>query len=166
METNKNLKEAFAGESQANRKYIAFSRKAEKEGLKQIARLFRATAEAETVHALKHFEVMGGIKSTKDNVQAAIEGETFEFTKMYPAMIEQAIKDKNEAAKTTFKLANEVEKIHARHFSDALEAVKAGKDLDKSEIYICEVCGNTIIGNMPGKCSVCGAGKNSFILIK
>lgn len=166
MDTNKNLKEAFAGESQANRKYIAFSRKAEKEGFKQIAKLFRATAEAETVHALKHLDVMNGVKTIKENVQAAIEGETFEFTKMYPAMIEQAEKDKNIAAKITFNFANKVEQVHAKLFSEALLAVREGKDLDKAEINVCEVCGNTFVGSVPERCPICGAGKNSFMLIK
>ncbi len=166
METNKNLKEAFAGESQANRRYTAFSRKAEKEGFKQIAKLFRAVAEAETVHALKHLDVMNGVKTTKENVQAAVDGETFEFTKMYPAMIEQAEKDKNPAAKMSFQGANAVEQIHAKHFSEALMALRNGNDLDAAEIFVCEVCGNTMIGGTPDRCPICGAGKNSFMLIK
>ncbi len=166
METDKNLKEAFAGESQANRRYIAFSRKADKEGFKQIAKLFRAAAEAETVHALKHLDVMNGVKTTKENVQVAIDGETFEFTKMYPAMIEQAEKDKNAAAKMSFQGANAVEQIHAKQFSEALLALRNGNDLDAAEIFVCEVCGDTFVGSVPDRCPVCNAGRNSFVLIK
>ncbi|MDP2749313.1 MAG: rubrerythrin family protein [Nanoarchaeota archaeon] len=166
METDKNLKEAFAGESQASRKYVAFSRKADKEGHKQIAKLFRAAAESETIHALKHLDVMQGIRTTKENLQEAINGETFEFTKMYPAMIEQAEKDNNSKAKLSFAGANAVEQEHAKLFSQALAALKANKDLDKADIYVCDVCGNTFMENVPDRCPVCKAPKSGFKLIE
>jgi rubrerythrin len=157
--TEKNLKEAFAGESQANRKYLAFAKKAEDEGYRQIAKLFRAAAEAETVHAHNHLRELNGIKSTKENLEEAINGETFEFQKMYPAMIEEAKKEGNKLALRSFHLANEVEKVHAGFYKKALEALGKNKKVD---YYICKVCGNTVEGEPPDVCPVCGAKKVAF----
>jgi rubrerythrin len=157
--TEKNLKEAFAGESQANRKYLAFAKKAEDEGYRQIAKLFRAAAEAETVHAHNHLRELNGIKSTKENLEEAINGETFEFQKMYPAMIEEAKEEGNKLALRSFHLANEVEKVHAGFYKKALEALGKNKKVD---YYICKVCGNTVEGEPPDVCPVCGAKKVAF----
>jgi rubrerythrin len=153
--TAENLKAAFAGESQANRKYLAYANKADKEGYPQIAKLFRAAAEAETIHAFGHLQNMGGIGSTLDNLKDAIAGETYEYTTMYPPMAEQAEKE-GHRAKTMFKWANAVEKVHAELYQQALEALQAGKDLSKMEIYLCPVCGHLELGSAPDKCPVCG----------
>lgn len=157
--SEKNLKDAFAGESQANRKYTAFSRKAEAEGYRQAAKLFRAAAEAETVHALAHLDVLGGVGSTKDNLKAAIEGESYEFQKMYPAMIEDAKAEGNKKAERSFNLANEVEKIHAALYKKALDALGKNKEVD---YHVCQVCGNTVEGEPPDECPICGAKKKAF----
>ena len=166
MSTSENLKAAFAGESQANRKYLAFAKKAEADGFPQVARLFRAAAEAETVHAHAHLRVMGGIKGTVENLQAAIEGEGFEFKEMYPAYVAEAEKESNKAALNSFKFALEVEKVHHDLYSEALEAVQAGRDLSARPISICAVCGYTVEGDVPDKCPVCGAPKAKFIEVK
>lgn len=157
--TEKNLSEAFAGESQANRKYLAFAKKAEEEGYKQIARLFRAAAEAETVHALNHLKELGGIKSTRENLETAINGESYEFEKMYPQMIEDAKVEKNDSALRSFNYANEVEKIHAELYRKALENMGKNPEVD---YYVCQVCGNTVEGSAPEECPICGAKKQAF----
>ena len=154
--TNENLGTAFTGESQANRKYLAFARQAEKEALPQIARLFRAAAEAETIHALAHLANMGGVGTTLQNLQAAVAGETYEFTEMYPPMLEQA-KAEGHKAKTMLGFANAAERVHARLFTQALEAMKAGKDLSQMEVFLCPVCGDVEFGVPPEKCPICGA---------
>ena len=141
--TEKNLAEAFAGESQANRKYLAFARKADKEGYAQVAKLFRAAAAAETVHAHAHLKVLGGIQGTRENLEEAVGGETHEFTEMYPRMIEEAIAEGNQLARTGFSYANEVEKIHAQLYRKALEAMESFPETD---YFVCDVCGNTVEG--------------------
>jgi rubrerythrin len=160
--SEENLKAAFAGESQANRKYLAFAKKADKEGFPQVAKIFRAAAEAETVHAHNHLRELGGIKSTKENVLGAIEGEHYEFTKMYPEFLGDAKAEGNKGAEKSFNMANEVEKIHHKLYTSALEAVESGKDLKKQDVYICPVCGYTIEGEPPDECPVCGAVKKVF----
>jgi rubrerythrin len=160
--TLENLKEAFAGESQANRKYLAFAKKAEAEGYPQIGKLFRAAAEAETVHAHNHLRVMKGINSTKENLQEAIAGETHEFKKMYPEMIEKAKAEKNDEGFQTFHFANSVEKNHAALYSKALENLGKNETVD---YYVCPVCGNTVEKAAPDKCPICGAPGKSFIKI-
>ncbi|HEC37788.1 MAG TPA: rubrerythrin family protein [bacterium] len=160
--SEENLKAAFAGESQANRKYLAFAEKADKEGFSQVAKIFRAAAEAETVHALNHFRALKGIKSTKENIQAAVEGEHYEFTKMYPEFLKDAKAEGDKNAERTFNYANEVEKVHHKLYKSALEAVENGKDLEKREVHICPVCGYTHEGPLPEKCPVCGAVKKVF----
>ncbi|MDD2463355.1 MAG: rubrerythrin family protein [Desulfobulbus sp.] len=159
--TNDNLKEAFAGESQANQKYRAFAKKAEKDGFANIAKLFRTTAEAERIHAEGHLKALELIATTADNLQSAIDGETYEFTEMYPPMVELAIADGHKA-KTMFKFAVDAEAVHAKIYTKALEAVKAGKDLDVSDFYLCPVCGYIELGAAPEKCPVCGAKKTIF----
>jgi rubrerythrin len=153
------LKAAFAGESQANRKYLAFAQKADQEGFPMAARLFRAAAAAETVHAHAHLKVLGGIKSTKENILEAIQGESYEFQKMYPEMIADAKAEGNAQALRSFEFANAVEKIHAQLYQKMLD------NLDKQsmvDVYICPVCGMTVEGEPPEKCPVCGALKKFF----
>ncbi|MHC4111476.1 MAG: rubrerythrin family protein [Planctomycetota bacterium] len=162
MATSDNLKEAFAGESQANRKYLAFSKRADQDGYPQVAKLFRAAAEAETVHAHAHLRVMGGIKDTNENLQVAIEGEGFEFQQMYPKFLAEAEAEDNKPAVMSFKNALAVEEIHHGLYSEALDAVKTGADLLDTKIFVCAVCGNTVKGEAPDKCSVCGASKEQF----
>jgi rubrerythrin len=160
--TDDNLKKAFAGESQANRKYLAFAEKAEEEGFRQIAKLFRAAAGAETVHAMNHLKAMNGVKTTKENLKEAISGETYEFTDMYPEMIKEAKEEGNEKAKTSFTRANQVEKIHAELYKKALSSLETGEDPEEKDIFVCQVCGNTVEGEAPDKCPICGVGKGMF----
>lgn len=153
------LKEAFAGESQANRKYLAFAQAADKEGYPQAAKLFRAAAEAETVHAHNHLRALKGIKSTKENLQEAISGETHEFQNMYPEMIKAADAEGNTEAKRTFTYANEVEKIHAALYQEVM------KNLESKETYsyyVCPVCGYTSEKEAPDTCPVCGTKGKAF----
>jgi len=166
MGTEENLKAAFAGESQANRTYLAFAAKAEEEGLSQVARLFRAVAAAETVHAHAHLAAMGGVKSTAENLQTAIDGEGYEFTRMYPPFVEEARQEGNTAAEQSFSNALAVEKIHHYLYTQALSAVKAGKDLEPADIYVCSVCGNTVRGEAPETCPICANPKSGFTRVE
>ena len=161
-QTNKNLKDSFAGESQANRRYLAFAKKADKEGFQQVAKLFRAAAQAETVHALNHLGVMNEINSTIDNLNAAVSGETFEFDEMYPKYIQIAKTEGNTKAVWSFDVANKVEKIHAGLFSTAIEILKKGEKLPKTDYYVCGVCGNTVEGSPPDVCPICGSKREKF----
>ena len=158
-----NLKEAFAGESQANQKYRAFAKKAEQDGLLNIARLFRTTAEAERIHAEGHLKALNGVGSTAENLQAAIDGETYEFTTMYPPMLAQAEADDHKA-KRMFGYAVQAEAVHARLYKMALEAAKAGKDLDV-EFYLCPVCGYIEIGKPTEACPICKTRPEKFVQI-
>jgi rubrerythrin len=162
LKTIDNLRGAFMGESQANRRYLAFAKKAEQEGYPQAARLFRAAAEAETVHAHNHLRIMGGIKSTQENLQEAIGGETFEYKEMYPGYINTAAAEGNKEAGWSFNVANKVEEIHAGLYRKAADALKAGKDVPKVDYYVCKVCGNTVEESPPDKCPICGAPKTAF----
>jgi len=164
--TDQNLKDAFAGESQANRMYLAFAKKADEEGYPQVAKLFRAAAQAETVHALNHLNVMGQVKSTVDNLGTAISGETYEFKKMYPEFIEDAKKEGNKKAQQSFEYANKVEEIHAALYQKALEAVKAKTQPPVADIWVCPVCGNTFEGKAPDVCPICGTSVTKFMAIK
>ncbi len=159
--TAENLEVAFAGESQANRKYLAFARQAEKEGLPQIAKLFRAAAEAETIHALAHFANKGGVGTTLENLRAAVNGETYEYTEMYPPMVEQA-KSEGHKAKTMLGFALAAETVHARLFAQALAALEAGENVSQMDVYLCPVCGDIEFGTPPEKCPICGAPKAKF----
>lgn len=152
--TMENLQSAFAGESQANRKYLAYAQKAEDEGYPQIAKLFRAVAAAETIHAHNHLRIMGEIKSTADNLQAAIEGENHEVISMYPDFIQAAESEVEKKALTSFRWAWEVEKVHECLFREALKNL--GEEAAEFEVYVCPVCGHTHIGLPPEKCPVCG----------
>lgn len=160
--TKDNLEAAFAGESQANRKYLAFAMKAEQDGFPQVAKLFRAAAEAETIHALAHFLVMEGVKSTADNLKEAIAGENHEHTSMYPGFIETAKQEGNRAAVRSFSYANSVEKIHETKYIAAASAVAEGRDLPAKKLYVCPVCGNVEEDAPPERCPVCGAPGASF----
>ena len=155
------LKEAFAGESQANRKYLAFAIKADQEGFSQAARLFRAAAEAETVHAHNHLQVLKGIRSTKENLKEAIDGETHEFKNMYPAMIEKAKAEGNKEAERSFNFANAVEKIHARLYQQMFDNLEKAQKISYS-YYVCPVCGYTAEKEAPETCPVCGAKGKMF----
>jgi len=157
--TEKNLQEAFAGESQANRKYFAFAKKAETDGYPQVAKLFRAAAEAETVHAHAHLRALGGIGSTEANLREAIGGETHEFTEMYPQMIREATSEGFDIALRSFTYANAVEKVHADLYLKALESL--GKNV-AVDYYVCQVCGNTLEGAPDGPCEVCGSPMPAF----
>jgi rubrerythrin len=161
--SEQNLKDAFAGESQANRKYLAFARQADKEGFAQAAKLFRAAAEAETIHAHSHLRALGGIKSTRENLQAAIAGETEEFTSMYPAMIAEAEAEGAEQALRSFRYANEVEKVHAELYGKALAALE--EQAEAFDYFICPVCGHTVEKEAPDSCVVCGAKGSVFFRI-
>ncbi|HMK57053.1 MAG TPA: rubrerythrin family protein [Dissulfurispiraceae bacterium] len=157
--TENNLHNAFAGESQANRKYLAWSKKAEQEGYKQVAKLFKAVAEAETIHAHNHLRQMGGIKGTKENLEAAMAGEVFEFQKMYPQMIAEAEAEGDKNAVRTFTYANEVEKVHAELYKKALAELGKNADVD---YYVCSVCGHTVEGEPPDECPVCKSKKQAY----
>ena len=156
------LKEAFAGESQANRKYLAFAEKARKEGYAQVARLFTAAAEAETIHAHNHLRALKAIGSTRENLQQAIAGETHEFEHMYPEMIETAKAEGDKQAERSFQFAFEVEKVHAALYRKALDSLA---DLEETEMYVCPLCGYTVEGQPPDNCPVCKAKKESFFRV-
>jgi rubrerythrin len=162
MATTENLQEAFAGESQANRLYLAFAKKADQDGNPQVAKLFRAAAAAETIHAHAHLRVLGGVKTTAANLQTAIEGEAHEFKTMYPDFLKEAISEGNKQAEISFKNALAVEEIHHSLYSKALAAVEAGSDLKATPIYVCPVCGNTVEGAVPEKCPICNVPGEKF----
>jgi rubrerythrin len=157
--TEQDLAEAFAGESQANRRYLAFAKQAERDGYHQAARLFRAAAAAETIHAHAHLRAMGGIHTTEENLKEALAGETHEFKKMYPSMIKDAEAEGHKAALRSFTYANEVEKEHAALYQKALDNLE---NMEECEYYICSVCGHTHEKEAPEKCPVCGANANAF----
>jgi rubrerythrin len=160
--TQQNLKTAFAGESQASRRYLYYAEKADREGHPQVARLFRAASEAETVHARNHLAALQGVGQTADNLKAAAAGEHYEFTLMYPPFIEQAAGEDEPQARRSFDLANQVEEIHHALFQEALAAVSAGGVMPAGEYYVCQVCGNTVLGEAPEICPICGASHMKF----
>jgi rubrerythrin len=160
--SEQNLQQAFAGESQANRKYLAFAKKAEQEGYSQAAKLFRAAAAAETIHAHNHLRELGAVKSTAENLQDAINGESYEFQKMYPQMITDAKDEGNDKALKTFSYANEVEKTHAALYKKSLAELTKTKAA--SDYYVCKVCGYTAEGEAPDNCPVCKANRAAFMM--
>ncbi len=162
MKTKDNLQSAFAGESQANRKYLAFSDKAAKEGFNKVSRLFKVVADAETIHAHKHLQIMGGVKSTLENLQSAVEGENYEYTEMYPQFIAEAEQEGNNAARASFHLANEAEKAHGALFKKAHQAIEGNQDLDTESFHLCPVCGYVAENHAPDKCPICGAPGSNF----
>ena len=161
--TEKNLMDAFAGESQANRKYLAFAERAEDEFLHGVAKLFRAVAAAETIHAHKHLRTMDGVKSTKENLQAALSGEVHEFKNMYPQMIADAKEEGKKSAEISFHNANEVEKVHATLYEKAL--ADPG-NFPVQDYYLCKICGYTVAQAIPEKCPVCGANQKAFFKVE
>jgi rubrerythrin len=162
MKTSDNLKEAFAGESQANQKYRAFAQKAEQDGFANVARLFRTTAEAERIHAEGHLKALAGVGSTAENLKAAIAGETYEFTSMYPPMLAQA-EEEGHRAKLMFGYAVKAEAVHAELYRRALEAVEQNRDLAEARFYLCPVCGHIEFGAPPEKCPICGALGSKYV---
>jgi len=160
--TEDDLKTAFAGESQANRRYLAFAKAAEAEGKPNLAKLFRAAAEGETVHALNHLRVLGEVKTATDNLKAAIAGETYEFETMYPQFIAGAVNEGNKAAEMSFNNANAVEKVHQGGYVKALGQVETGNDIEVQEYHVCSVCGNLFAGEVPDICPICKASKAKF----
>jgi rubrerythrin len=161
--TEKHLKESFSGESEAYMKYLIFADAADKENKPNVARLFRAVAGAEKVHAANHLKVLGGIRSTEDNLKDALDGENFEVEEMY-AVYEAAARLQGEkAAQRTMNYALEAEKIHADMYRDAAERVKTAGDIEISKIYVCTICGHTREGSLIDKCPVCGVGSDKFI---
>ena len=160
--TEQNLRDAFAGESQANRKYLAFAQKADSEGYAQVGKLFRAAAAAETIHAHAHLRTLKGVGSTADNLKEAIAGETHEFKSMYPAMIEEAKAEEQKAALRSFSYANDVEKVHADLYTKALDNLDS---LESVDYYVCNVCGYTCENEPPDECPVCKAKKKAFFKV-
>jgi rubrerythrin len=164
--STEDLQAAFAGESQANRHYLAYAQKAEQDGFPQIAHLFRAAAAGETIHAMSHLRVMGGVKSTAENLKAAISGENYEWMTMYPDFIKDAEAEGDRKALGSFKRASDVEKIHEELYSKALEVLETGKDAPAVEYYVCPVCGYTHEGKPPNRCPVCGTPGSRFDCIE
>ena len=156
------LRDAFAGESQANRKYLAFAEKAAKDGYPQVAKLFRAAGAAETVHAHAHLRALGEIGTTTENLKVAVDGETHEFKSMYPEMIEDAKAEGNKTAERSFVYANEVEKVHAELYQNALDNLDS---LEEADYYVCSVCGMTVEDEAPDTCPVCGAKASAFFKV-
>lgn len=161
--TDKNLAAAFAGESQANRKYLAFAKQAELEGYKQAAKLFRAAAEAETIHAHTHLKNMGMIKSTAENLKAAIAGENYEWQEMYPGFIKEAEAEQQAAALRGFKMANGAEKVHAGLYEKAYNTLDQKEEYD---YYLCTVCGNIVEKSIPESCEICRAKAQAFVKVE
>lgn len=159
------LKEAFAGESQANRRYLAYAEKADKDGFPQVARLFRAVAAAETVHAHAHLKAMDGIADTVTNLKDAFAGEIYEYEKMYPPFLENAAKEGHKKAERSFQFAMTVEKYHADLYAEALKSVEGGSDLAAAGIHVCGICGHTVMGEAPDNCPVCGAKRERYMEI-
>ncbi len=166
MSTKDDLQKAFAGEAQANRRYLAYALQAEREGFPGVARLFRAAAEAETTHALAHLRVAGGIGATAENLAAAVEGEGYEFQEMYPEFLARAREEGDKPATFSFRNAMTVEEVHYDLFRRALEAVKAGRDVPDIPIYVCPVCGNTVEGEVPEVCPVCHVKGEKYIEVR
>ncbi len=156
MTTQQDAMDAFAGESQANRKYLAFSEKAAAEGFKNVAMLYKAASEAEAIHAKKLLKVLGAVGTTGKNLEGSVEGETHEYTSMYPAFIRDAEAEKKSDAVLAFTHAMKAEEVHAGLYKKALAAIKAGHDLGNEKIFLCPVCGNIEIGKAPDKCPICG----------
>jgi rubrerythrin len=162
MPTTENLKSAFAGESQANRRYLAFAKRAEEEGNIWLAKLFRAAADGETVHALNHLSVLKEVKNSRENIEEAIAGETYEIEKMYPDFIQEAEKENETDALRSFDRAIRVEKIHQDLFQKAQKLIKKGEDAPEGEYYVCQVCGYPVFNDVPDNCPICGAPRTKF----
>jgi rubrerythrin len=162
--TQDNLNSAFAGESQANQKYRAFAKKAVRDGLPNIAKLFLTAAEAERIHAEGHLKALEGIGTTAENLQAAINGETYEFTDMYPPMLSEAVAEDHKA-KRMFGYAVKAEEVHAQLYQLALEAAQNGDDLTEAEFYLCPICGHIEFGTPPQECPICGTKGSKYVQV-
>lgn len=162
MDTKKNLEDAFSGESKASRLYFAFAEKAEKEGYKNIARLLKAAAFSETIHARNHLNALKSISSTADNLKKAVEGEAYEVADMYPRFISIAEEEGNDEAVRTFNWAYETEMVHKEYFEEALQSIEANTDIAEEEMVVCSNCGYTMLGEIPERCPICGAPKSMF----
>lgn len=162
MATQENAMKAFVGESQANRKYQAFAEKAESEGYKNIARLFKAASEAEAIHAKKLLKTLGSIVSTKENLEKAVAGETHEYTEMYPQFVREAEAEKKSDALLAFTYAMKAEEVHAGLYKEALKSLNAGQDMSNRTVWFCPVCGNVFLGQPPDKCPICNVFKKMF----
>ncbi len=160
--TASNLRSAFAGESQAHMRYLIFADKAEQEGLPNVARLFKAIAYAEQVHATNHFKVLKDLGQTADNLGAAIGGETYEVEEMYPAFVAVAELQEEKAAVRSNSWALEAEKIHAAMYGLAKAAVEDGNDAGVGSVFVCSVCGHTVRGEAPDRCPVCNAKREKY----
>ncbi|MGB2696753.1 MAG: rubrerythrin family protein [Candidatus Zixiibacteriota bacterium] len=160
--TEENIKSAFSGESQAHMRYLIFAKKAEEEGFANVARLFKSIAFAEQVHATNHLKVLGEINSSAQNLQAAIDGETFEVAEIYPAYKEVAKLQEEKGAVRSTDWALQAEKIHAAMYQKTKQAVEDSKDIELKEVFICELCGYTVEGGVPDRCPICGAPKQKF----
>jgi rubrerythrin len=165
MTTQDNLKAAFAGESQANRKYLAFAKKADQDGFPVIAQLFRAVAEAETIHAHTHLRNMGGVKTTLENLREAMAGEDYEVNEMYPGMVATAEAEGEKRAAQGMRYAMEVEKVHSDLYKQAIAALEQGHDLSEAVLHVCGVCGHTHFGDAPDACPVCGAKSSAYMRV-
>lgn len=162
MVTIENLRDAFSEESQANKKYLAFAIRADQDTLPQIARLFRATADSENVHALNHLRILKEVGSTEENLRAAVEGETHEFQKVYPKFLKEAKKEKRADAAWSFDVANKVEEIHSTLYSKIIETLRTGGRPIMAAYYVCQACGNTVEKEAPDKCPICSSSKDKF----
>ena len=162
MSTEKNAMEAFAGESQANRKYAAFAEKARDEGFPNVAKLFTAASEAEAIHAKRLLKVLGAIGKTSDNLKGSVEGETHEYTEMYPGFVKEGEAEKQSDAVMAFTYAMKAEEVHANHYKEALKALNAGQDMSGRKVSLCPVCGNIFLGEAPERCPICSAFRKVF----
>ena len=165
MSTKGNLKTAFAGESQANQKYLAYAEKAEREGYPVVARLFRGVAAAEAIHARNHLKAMDGVKTTLENLTEAQGGEDYEITTMYPPMIAAAEADGDKKAARSMHFALEVEKVHYELYGMAIAAVTDGRDITATTAHVCPICGHTVIGDAPDNCPVCGCAGDRYTTV-
>jgi rubrerythrin len=162
MSTEENAQNAYAGESQANRKYSVFAEKADAEGYPNVAKLYRATSEAEAVHAKRLLFILGQVGSTEENLKKSVEGENYEFTTMYPEFVRQAKEERKNEAAIVFTHAMKAEEVHANLYLQALESVRSGNDLEAEVVYLCPVCGNVELGSAPEKCPICGVPQRMF----
>ena len=162
MATKENAMEAYAGESQANRKYTAFAEKAQEDGFPNVSKIFKAAAEAEAIHAKRLLKVLGAIGKTEDNLKASFEGETHEYTAMYPGFVTTAEAEKQTEAVIAFTNAMKAEEVHAGHYKEALKMVSSGKDMSSRKVLLCPVCGNIFLGEAPERCPICSAFRKVF----
>ncbi|RXE56903.1 rubrerythrin [Methanoculleus taiwanensis] len=166
MSTEENAENAYAGESQANRKYSAFAEKADAEGYPNIAKLYRAASEAEAIHAKRLLFILNQVGKTEENLKKSIEGENYEFTTMYPEFVAEAKEERKNEAALVFTHAMRAEEVHANLYLQALESVRSGGDLEVDAVYLCPVCGNIEFGSAPEKCPICGVPQRMFREIK